>query len=120
MSLFAATLLASLFVVGMPHVFPCPAPRRTLADSEMMVSADGQQIQRVRRKRRKDPNMLEQDGTSIHQAKPQSSDEEVSTFLQMEEEAERLANAGRECPVPKPKGILGQLLGFSTAEGEQK
>ncbi|RHZ73930.1 dolichyl-P-Man:Man(5)GlcNAc(2)-PP-dolichol alpha-1,3-mannosyltransferase [Aspergillus turcosus] len=103
MSLFAATLLASLFVVGMPHVFPCPAPRRTLADSEMMVTADGQQIQRVRRKRRKDPNMLEQDGTSIHQAKPQSSDEEVSTFLQMEEEAERLANAGRECPVPKPK-----------------
>lgn len=120
MSLFAATLLASLFVVGIPHVFPCPAPRRTLADSEMIVTADGQQIQKFRRKRRKDPNMLEQDGTSIHQIRPQSSDEEVSTFLQMEEEAERLANTWRECPVPKPKGVLGQLLGFSTAEGKQK
>ncbi|GIJ99894.1 hypothetical protein Aspvir_003907 [Aspergillus viridinutans] len=120
MSLFAATLLASLFVVGMPHVFPCPAPRRTLADSEMIVTADGQQIQRIRRKRRKDPNMLEQDGASVYQARPLSSDEEVSTFLQMEEEAERLANTGRECPVPKPKGVLGQLLGFPPAEGKQK
>lgn len=64
--------------------------------------------------------MLEHDGTSIHQTRPQSSDEEVSTFLQMEEEAERLANTGRECPVPKPKGVLGQLLGFPTAEGKQK
>jgi cytochrome c oxidase assembly factor 2 len=85
----------------------------------MIVTADGQQIQRIRRKRRKDPNMLEQDGASIHLARPQSSDEEVSTFLQMEEEAERLANTRRECPVPKPKGVLGELLGFPTAKGKQ-
>jgi hypothetical protein len=39
-------------------------------------------------------------------------DEEVSTFLQMQEEAETLTHTNRECPVPKPKGVLGQLLGF--------
>lgn len=42
-----------------------------------------------------------------------SSADEVATFLQMEAEAESLARIGRECPVPKPRGIVGQLLGFS-------
>ncbi|KAJ6005885.1 hypothetical protein N7451_003829 [Penicillium sp. IBT 35674x] len=89
MSLFAGTLLASLVVVGMPHVFPCPAPRRTFADSEMTITADGQQV-------------------------PQ-----VTTFFQMEEEAEKLTHIGHECPVPKPKGVLGELLGFHNARGSE-
>ncbi|KAB8235090.1 uncharacterized protein BDW43DRAFT_270852 [Aspergillus alliaceus] len=110
-SLFAATLLASLFVVGLPHLFPCPAPRRTLADSEMMVTTDGQQIPRVRRKRRKDAEMCGPEGNVLSQA--QQPPDEVSTFLQLEEEAAQLAKAGRECPVPKPRGVLGELLGFS-------
>jgi hypothetical protein len=46
-------------------------------------------------------------------------DEEVSTFFQMEEEAEKLSHVGHECPVPKPKGVLGQLLGFRDAPSEQ-
>ena len=113
-SLFATTLLASLVVVGLPHVFPCPAPRRTLADSEMMVTPDGQQVQRIKR-RRKDVEML---GPEDHPAYPttQSADEEVSTFFHMEAEAEQLAHIRRECPVPKPSGRLGELLGF-TARG---
>ncbi|KAE8348678.1 hypothetical protein BDV28DRAFT_142976 [Aspergillus coremiiformis] len=110
-SLFAATLLASLFVVGLPHLFPCPAPRRTLADSEMIVTADGQQVPRVRRRKRKDVEMTCPEGNTLSQT--QQSSDEVSTFLQLEEEAEQLAKAGRECPVPKPGGVLGQLLGFS-------
>ncbi|PYH44558.1 uncharacterized protein BP01DRAFT_320892 [Aspergillus saccharolyticus JOP 1030-1] len=111
-SLFAATLLASLFVVGLPHVFPCPAPRRTLADSEMTVNADGQQIPRVRRRRRKDAESFVPEDKPLAQT-PMASDEEVSTFLQLEAEAAQLSQAGRECPVPKPKGILGDLLGFT-------
>ncbi|KAJ0425515.1 hypothetical protein BJY00DRAFT_274418 [Aspergillus carlsbadensis] len=110
--LFAGTLLASLMVVGIPHVFPCPAPRRTFADSEMIMTADGQQIQRVRRKRRKDAEMTAQE-ESMPARTPFVSEEEVSTFLQLEEEAALLSKPGRECPVPKPTGILGDLLGFS-------
>ncbi|PWY95864.1 putative alpha-1,3-mannosyltransferase [Aspergillus sclerotioniger CBS 115572] len=101
-SLFAGTLLASLVVVGLPHVFPCPAPRRTFADSEMVMSADGQPIQRTRRRRRKDDEMLGPDDNALVRAQP-TADEEVSTFLQLEEEAQRLAKAGHECPVPKPR-----------------
>jgi hypothetical protein len=36
----------------------------------------------------------------------------VSTFLQMEEEADKLSHINRECPVPKPKGVIGELLGL--------
>ncbi|PYH96306.1 hypothetical protein BO71DRAFT_397220 [Aspergillus ellipticus CBS 707.79] len=117
-SLFAATLFASLVVVGLPHVFPCPAPRRILADSEMIVNADGQQIQRIRRRRRKDEEMLSPAETTLARTSP-ATDEEVSTFLQLEEEAQRLAATGRECPVPKPKGVLGDLLGFTHHEDTQ-
>ncbi|RMJ28758.1 hypothetical protein PHISP_00403 [Aspergillus sp. HF37] len=118
-SLFAATLLASFTVVGLPHLFPCPAPRRTLADSEMMVTADGQQVQRIRRRRRKDANMPDQDGRMPPGQSPPTGDEEVSTFLQLEEEAERLAHVRRECPVPKPGGRVGELLGFRSRGDEQ-
>lgn len=111
-SLFATTLLASLVVVGLPHVFPCPAPRRTLADSEMTVTSDGQQVQRIRRRRRRDAEMLD---SGVHPACPttQPADEEVSTFFQMEAEAEKLSHTRRECPVPKPSGLLGELMGFT-------
>jgi cytochrome c oxidase assembly factor 2 len=47
-------------------------------------------------------------------------DEEVSTFFQMEEEAEKLAHVGHECPVPKPKGVLGEFLGFRNARGSEQ
>ena len=110
--LFAGTLLASLLVVGIPHVFPCPAPRRTFADSEMTITADGQQVPRIRRRRRKDSE-LDSEMSRPGQSTPSDAvDEEVSTFFQMEEEAEKLAHVGHECPVPKPKGVLGELLGF--------
>ncbi|OJJ50944.1 hypothetical protein ASPZODRAFT_293089 [Penicilliopsis zonata CBS 506.65] len=112
MSLFAATLGASFVVVGLPHLFPCPAPRRTLADSEMMVTADGQQIPRIRRRRRKEADTMELSEPPSGSTYPAATDEEVTSFLQMEEEAERLAKLGRECPVPKPSGMLGDLLGF--------
>lgn len=112
-SLFATTLLASLLVVGLPHVFPCPAPRRTLADSEMMANADGQQAQRIRRRRRKDAEILEPEARETTTTTP-PADQDVSTFFQMEAEAEKLQkHVRRECPVPKPSGLLGELFGFT-------
>lgn len=118
--LFAGTLLASLLVVGMPHVFPCPAPRRTFADSEMTITADGQQVPRMRRRRRKD---IDPDSDAARPSLPTPSgavDEEVTTFFQMEEEAEKMAHVSRECPVPRPKGVLGELLGFRNVRGSEQ
>src|ERR1700730_1402353 len=104
-SLFAATIFASFVIVGIPHIFPCPAPRRTLADSEMIMTADGQQIPRPRRKRKaintddQSPKDLDTISMGLRRS---TSDDEVSRFLQLEAEAESMAKLGRECPVPKP------------------
>jgi len=84
-----------------------------------MITADGQQVQRIRRRRRKPADAPDQLGDGASQAL-QVVDEEVSTFLQMEEEAERMAKVGRECPVPKPGGIIGELLGFKGSRNRQQ
>lgn len=85
----------------------------------MAVSPDGHQVQRIRRRRRKDANMPDQD-SRVPENTSTSNDEEVSTFLQLEEEAERLAHMRRECPVPKPGGRLGEFLGFKHRGEEQQ
>jgi cytochrome c oxidase assembly factor 2 len=41
----------------------------------------------------------------------------LATFRQMEKEAKILEKTGRECPVPKPRGIVGQILGFDDGRG---
>ncbi|CAI7567674.1 unnamed protein product [Penicillium manginii] len=114
--LFAGTLLAGLLVVGMPHVFPCPAPRRTFADSEMTITPDGQQLPRIRRRRRKD---VEMDAESAHPVLPTSSGP-MPVDEEMEAEAQKLTQANHECPIPKPKGMIGELLGFRNAQGDQQ
>jgi cytochrome c oxidase assembly factor 2 len=122
-SLFAATIFASFVIVGIPHIFPCPAPRRTLADSEMIMTADGQQIPRPRRKRKaintddQSPKDLDTISMGLRRS---TSDDEVSRFLQLEAEAESMAKLGRECPVPKPSGVLGKWLGFTDRDREQQ
>jgi cytochrome c oxidase assembly factor 2 len=78
----------------------------------MIMTPDGQQIQKVRRRRRKDVETAIQGENGLPQ-QPTTIDEEVSTFLQLEEESKLLSKPGRECPVPKPTGVLGDLLGFS-------
>ncbi|ROT40536.1 hypothetical protein SODALDRAFT_98687 [Sodiomyces alkalinus F11] len=97
-SLFATTVFASFLVVGLPHILPCPAPRVTYADGDVVVGEDGR---RRRRRRRETPEikdgmvqfnqMGDEDGEARHIAEGRSQ---------------------RECPVPKPGGILGEWLGF--------
>ena len=99
-SLFATTLFASFFVVALPHVLPCPAPRAVLADGDM---SDGT----TKRRRRKRPQGAEaQEGVV-----------EINNISEADTEMVRLSK--RECPVPKPKGVLGDLFGFNKSSGDQ-
>ncbi|EEQ90072.1 hypothetical protein RJZ56_007913 [Blastomyces dermatitidis] len=133
-SLFTLTLMSSLVIVGIPHLFPCPVPRHAYADSEMIMSADGQQ-KMVRKRRRKpveaqpagesDVNSTMINTTPPRTMKPGYSsrrqqegllDDDIVKFRQMEEEARNLQNVKRECPVPKPGGMVGELLGFKNQD----
>ena len=96
-SLFGTTLLVSFLVVGMPHILPCPAPRADFTDVE--ITEDGR-----RRRRRRRVQEGTADGT-------QQGDERTS-LAQMSKEAEEMARRAHECPVPKPKGVIGRLFGF--------
>jgi cytochrome c oxidase assembly factor 2 len=91
-SLFGTTLLACFAVVGLPHLIPCPAPRRAYADGEMPD-------ERSQRRRRKALNQSNSPGSS-----EELSAEGVETLRQRKK--------SRECPVPKPGGLVGTVLGF--------
>ncbi|KAG6099317.1 hypothetical protein E4U30_006806 [Claviceps sp. LM220 group G6] len=95
-SLFATTVAASFFVVALPHLLPCPVPRTKYADGEVVVDENG----RRRRWRRRDIAPESRDGIVQFN---QSTDESVESMSRQSK---------RECPVPKPGGILGEWLGF--------
>ncbi|MCJ1455907.1 hypothetical protein MMC28_006264 [Mycoblastus sanguinarius] len=97
-SLFGTTLLVSFLVVSMPHIVPCPAPRVKFADAELEITADG----RRRRRRRR----LTESPTDA------SSDEDSSSVQISEEEKIMMRRKSHECPVPKPRGLVGEVLGF--------
>lgn len=97
-SLLGTTLLVSFLVVGMPHIIPCPAPRLAFAEGEQIsISEEGR---RRRRRRRR---------------KADQGQEESVTLLDQKEESIKKA---RECPVPKPMGIIGSLLGSGKGKEE--
>jgi cytochrome c oxidase assembly factor 2 len=89
MSIFTGTLAISFLVVGLPHLLPCPVPRRAFAEGEVPEEL------RRRRKRRKFV-----DG----EASPEQTRSEI------------ILDKRRECPVPKPGGLVGQVLGFEKLE----
>jgi cytochrome c oxidase assembly factor 2 len=95
-TLFGATLLASFVVVGIPHVFPCPRPRDGKLDGKSPRSHDRQKdlIARTR------------------------LEEEIELFQMLELESDELARQRRECPVPKPRTILGRIFGAGTEKVE--
>jgi cytochrome c oxidase assembly factor 2 len=86
------------------------------------MNPDGQSIRRLRRKKKKDPDAGEEPSamSGVSSNISQGTDEEASTFLQMEEEAEKMAKIGRTCPVPKPGGIVGELLGFRNRDNGRR
>jgi cytochrome c oxidase assembly factor 2 len=143
-TLFAGTLLASFTVVAIPHLFPCPRPRRAYADAERQLDSEGRPA--VRRKRRKSDEQQEQ-STEVPRVSPREPaqptlmttaaagrgdnalapsrerkdsvlGDEAALFRQFQEEAKILEKEARECPVPKPGGVLGRLLGFQQDKNE--
>jgi cytochrome c oxidase assembly factor 2 len=66
---------------------------------------------KIRKRRRKSTHSSDQTRESEH---TQEIDDEIAKFREMKEEAERMAKIRRECPVPKPGGVIGELLGFKS------
>jgi cytochrome c oxidase assembly factor 2 len=89
-SLLTTTLLTSFVVVALPHVLPCPAPRKRFAES-----------------------------TQSPASSKASAGSPPETAASMDLEVNATENQSksqlRECPVPRPSGLLGQLLGFTSS-----
>ena len=117
-TLFAGTLAASFIVVGIPHIFPCPRPRKGYADTEIVLNKDGKPVRRLKR-----PSKDLEGQEVLPQVGPQQTNglrslqEEAELFRQLEQEAKLLEKNKRECPVPKPTGVIGRLFGFQNSSG---
>ncbi|KAH6635367.1 hypothetical protein B0J18DRAFT_472452 [Chaetomium sp. MPI-SDFR-AT-0129] len=133
-SLFATTVLASFLVVALPHILPCPAPRRAYADGgdgaiPGQTGADGgSDGVRVRRGRRRREGIASADGEVGAGVGGAAASEGMGVVefrpgmgkVGEEEGVVKRRREGqkRECPVPKPGGILGEWLGFHGVAGE--
>ncbi|RKF55797.1 putative alpha-mannosyltransferase [Erysiphe neolycopersici] len=91
-SLFATTLFASFFVVVLPHILPCPA-------SKPVAFNDDGTVRRLSNQKRPDKS----DG---HEKYPTIEAEVVDLQLKNLEK--------RQCPLPKPRGLLETLFGFKS------
>ncbi|KAF9739367.1 hypothetical protein PMIN06_000933 [Paraphaeosphaeria minitans] len=103
MSLFTTTLAVSFLVVATPHFLPCPVDPRALADSPDPDALSGQPRKRRRR-------IL----------KEETCNDIMSEERRKMKEAEECTIPKRECPVPKPGGLIGQVLGLSKTEEEEE
>lgn len=99
-TLFGTTLAVSFLVVGVPHLLPCPVPN-SYADSQDPDTPN----QRRRRRRKPQANS---DGEAQGR---------IAGELEGNEGFE--TRGGRECPVPKPGGLIGTVLGFEREKTEK-
>ncbi|TQS37730.1 hypothetical protein Golomagni_01785 [Golovinomyces magnicellulatus] len=93
-SLFATTLFASIFVVVLPHILPCPAPRRVAFTDD---GGCGSRIQVPSTNQVRQKNSI-------------NGEIQASTTETMKKGTQNL-----ECPIPKPRGFFGDLLGFKSS-----
>lgn len=87
--------------------------RQPVDTSEGAVQSSPAELEEVRRARRL---VVESSGGSGKKRKTLQEEAEIMRALQAETEALEKENARRECPVPKPKGVLGRFLGFDREE----
>ncbi|KAI0022156.1 hypothetical protein F4780DRAFT_204463 [Xylariomycetidae sp. FL0641] len=109
-SLFATTVAASFLVVAVPHLLPCPAPRVTYADASTDPTSGRR---RVRRRREAAAEVT--DGLAQFDS-PAGEDFEAVGGANKDASPRR---ERRECPVPKPGGVIGELMGFSKSTSAQ-
>jgi len=137
-TLFAGTLLASFAVVAVPHIWPCPRPRKQFLDSEIVIMDDGRAMRRVRKLKKpvsdselsieipspspspSNPADASQSTKMSNQQRKMQKEADLLQQLQAEAAARDQENARRPCPVPKPRGALGRLLGFEDASDTAK
>ncbi|KAF2690449.1 hypothetical protein K458DRAFT_439411 [Lentithecium fluviatile CBS 122367] len=93
-SLFTTTLMVSFLVVATPHLLPCPVDPRALADSPNPDALSGEPR---RRRRRRVP-------------REETCNDVMSEERRKLNEADEWATPKRECPVPKPGGLIRQVL----------
>ncbi|KAF2871740.1 hypothetical protein BDV95DRAFT_572693 [Massariosphaeria phaeospora] len=109
-SLFTTTLMVSFLVVATPHLLPCPVDPRTLADSADPDALSGQPRRRRRRR--------------VPREEPETETETCNAVMSEERGKRREAEdewvaPKRECPVPKPSGLIAQVLGVRK-DGQEK
>ena len=92
MSLFTGTLAVSFLVVGIPHLVPCPVPPQAYAD----------------------------DGTPLPRRRRRKSDLDDEDYAQLDALIQENIKQKRQCPVPKPGGLIGQLLGMGMGEEAER
>ena len=133
-SLFTTTLVLSFLVVGLPHILPCPVPHTVRAESSgdfqqlplrdddcsstRETPADRRQCKAdrpPRRKRRKSgaaetEAAAEPDAAA---ASPESAREKIKRQVELQ-------RPKRTCPIPKPGGLVGQILGVREDGGRVK
>lgn len=95
--------MVSFLVVAAPHLIPCPVDPRTLNDS-----ADP-----TRRRRRRKP-------IEAQDAESQQSGDADALEQQRRMMLEERMSPKRECPIPKPGGLVGQVLGMTRGNGEHR
>lgn len=93
LSLFTTTLAISFLVVGLPHLVPCPVQPQAYAD-------DGTPLPRRRRRRKLEEGVDDK-----------ANESDTVNALRRED-----MGRARECPVPKPGGLVGQILGIHQSE----
>jgi cytochrome c oxidase assembly factor 2 len=111
-SLFGTTLLVSFLVVAMPHILPCPAPRVAYADAEGEVN-------RRRRGRSKNAEGGTEQTDSANRRSEQVMGITDQELARMVTEREETRKKGRECPVPKPGGWVGEWFGWKRGAGRE-
>lgn len=80
-----------------------------------MAYADGEMPEGTRRRRRR-PKCLEKEGDAeISKDEPLVEENSEDTPL------DRLSKPSRgECPIPKPGGLVGEILGFKPSSSDEK
>nr|ACN41107.1 unknown [Picea sitchensis] len=99
-ALFTGTLAFCFLVVGMPHILPCPVNPKQYADT--IEGPDGQPMRRRRKRKQVTDD-------------PGSEGESAEAYDALMAESKKT----RECPVPKPGGLLGQVMGFKENENQK-